>query len=113
MPIFYFSNPLCMYGTEEQVPYPSASEMLDYELELGCVVGKEGTNVTEADAMDYIAGFLILNDWSCRDLQRDESAVGLGPAKGKDSGSSIGPWLVTPDEMAPFMRDGRLHISAA
>ena len=113
MPIFYFSNPLCMYGTEEQVPYPTAAEMLDYELELGCVVGKEGTNVTEADAMDYIAGFLIFNDWSCRDLQRDESAVGLGPAKGKDSGSSIGPWLVTPDEMAPFMRDGRLHIKCS
>ena len=110
MPIFYFSNPLCIFGPDDHIPYPSAAEMLDYELEIGCVIGREGRNVSEADAMDYIAGFLIFNDWSCRDIQRDESAVGLGPAKGKDSASSLGPWLVTTDEMAPYLRDGRLHV---
>lgn len=110
MPIFYFSNPLCVFGPEDHIPFPSASEMLDYELEIGCVIGKEGRNVPEADAMDYIAGFLIFNDWSCRDIQRDESAVGLGPAKGKDSASSLGPWLVTTDELAPLMRNGRLQV---
>ena len=91
MPIFYFSNTLCIYGPDDHVPFPSVSQMLDYELELGCVIGKNGRNVAEADALDYIAGFCIFNDWSCRDIQRDESVVGLGPAKGKDSASSLGP----------------------
>jgi fumarylacetoacetate (FAA) hydrolase len=110
MPIFYFSNPLCIFGPNDPIPFPSASEMLDYELEIGCVIGREGRNVPESDAMDYIAGFLIFNDWSCRDIQRDESAVGLGPAKGKDSASTLGPWLVTTDELAPYMRNGRLQV---
>jgi len=110
LPIFYFSNPLRIFGPDDQVPYPSATERLDYELELGCVIGREGSNIAAADAFDYIAGFCIFNDWSCRDLQMDEMSVGLGPAKGKDAASSIGPWLVTPDELAPYLRDGRLQI---
>ena len=110
MPIFYFSSPLCIYGPEDHIAYPSAAERLDYELELGCVIGKEGVNVPEADGLEYIAGFLIFNDFSARDLQTDESAVGLGPAKGKDSASSLGPWLVTTDEMAPYLKNGRLAV---
>ena len=113
MPVFYFSSPLRIFGPDDAVPHPSASDMLDYELEIGCVIGKEGSDVPEADALDYIAGFLIFNDWSCRDIQRDESAVGLGPAKGKDSASTLGPWLVTTDEMAPYLRDGRLHVKCS
>ena len=108
--IFYFSNPLRIFGPEEAVPYPSASELLDYELELAAVIAREGSNVAEADAFSYIAGFTIMNDWSCRDLQRDESQVGLGPAKGKDSATSLGPSIVTTDELAPYIRDGRLHV---
>ena len=110
MPIFYFSNPLCIYGPDDHIPFPSASEMLDYELELACIIGREGRNVPEAEAMAYIAGFCIFNDWSCRDIQSDENTVGLGPAKGKDSASSIGPWLVTTDELEPYLRDGRLQV---
>lgn len=110
MPVFYFSNPLCIYGTDAQVPYPSASTQYDYELEIGAVIGREGTNVPAADALDYVAGFTIFNDWSARDLQGDEMAFGLGPAKGKDTASSLGPWLVTMDEMAPYLKDGRLHL---
>src|SRR5262249_9867646 len=72
LPIFYFSNPLCIFGPEDAVPYPSASDQLDYELELAAVIGREARNVAEADAFSYIAGFTIFNDWSCRDLQRDE-----------------------------------------
>ncbi len=113
MPIFYFSSPLRIFGPDEIVPYPSASEMLDYELEIGCVIGRDGSNVSEEDALSYIAGFLIFNDWSCRDLQRDESEVGLGPAKGKDSASTLGPWLVTTDEMAPYLKEGRLHVTCS
>ena len=113
MPIFYFSNPLCIYGPDETIPYPSAAEMLDYELEIACIIGREGRNVPESEALNYIAGFCIFNDWSSRDLQRDESAVGLGPAKGKDSASSLGPWLVTTDEMASYLRDGRLQVKCS
>lgn len=113
LPIFYFSNPLCVYGPEDAIPYPAASAMLDYELEIACIIGQEGVNVAASDALDYIAGFCIFNDWSCRDLQRDESAVGLGPAKGKDSASSLGPWLVTTDELRPYLRDGRLSVKCS
>ena len=111
MPIFYFSNTLRIFGPDEIVPMPSASDMLDYEFELGCVISRDGSNVREANALDYIAGFCIFNDWSCRDLQFDEMAARLGPAKGKDAATSLGPWLVTPDEMASSLRDGRLHIT--
>ena len=113
MPIFYFSSPLRIFGPDETVPFPSASQMLDYELEIGCVIGRDGSNVSEGVAFSYIAGFLIFNDWSCRDLQRDESEVGLGPAKGKDSASTLGPWLVTTDEMAPYLKEGRLHVKCS
>ena len=116
LPIFYFSNPLCIFGPEDAIPYPSASEQLDYELELAAVIGREASNVAEADAFSYIAGFTIFNDWSCRDLQRDEMEARLGPAKGKDSASSLGPWIVTTDELASFVRDGpparALHVES-
>ena len=110
MPVFYFSNPLCVYGTDAEIPFPSASSQFDYELEIGCVIGKEGRDVPAADAMDHIAGFTLFNDWSSRDLQVDEMAFGLGPAKGKDTASSIGPWLVTTDEMLPYLKGGRLDL---
>lgn len=110
MPVFYFSNPLVIYGPDEAVPYPAASEQLDYELEIGCIIGKSGRNVPASAAMEYIAGFCIFNDWSARDLQFDEMTFGLGPAKGKDSASSIGPWVVTTDELLPHIKDGRLDL---
>ena len=110
MPVFYFSNPLVIYGPDEDVPYPAASEQLDYELEIGCIVGRAGTNVPASEALQYVAGFCIFNDWSARDLQFDEMTFGLGPAKGKDSASSIGPWVVTTDEMMPHIKDGRLDL---
>jgi 2-keto-4-pentenoate hydratase/2-oxohepta-3-ene-1,7-dioic acid hydratase in catechol pathway len=110
LPIFYFSNPLRIFGPEEEVPFPAATKQLDYECELAAVVMRDGSNILEADADDYIAGFTIFNDWSCRDLQFDESQFGLGPAKGKDSASSLGPWIVTRDEMAAYYAQGTLHV---
>ena len=110
MPVFYFSNPLVIYGPDDAVPYPAASDQLDYELEIGCVIGRAGRNVAVGDAWQYIAGFCIFNDWSARDLQFDEMTFGLGPAKGKDSASSIGPWVVTVDELLPHIKDGRLDL---
>jgi fumarylacetoacetate (FAA) hydrolase len=110
LPIFYFSNPLRIAGPDEMVPYPAAARQLDYECELAIVIAREGSDILESDADSYIAGFTIFNDWSCRDLQWDEMEFGLGPAKGKDAASSLGPWVVTRDEMAPYYRGGTLHV---
>nr|WP_241254561.1 fumarylacetoacetate hydrolase family protein [Brevibacillus sp. SYP-B805] len=99
-PVFYFSNAAAFVGPEEEVVKPAATEWLDYELEIACVIGKGGMDIPVEQADDHIAGFCILNDWSARDLQREEVKVGLGPAKGKDFATSLGPWLVTPDELA-------------
>lgn len=99
-PVFYYSNPGVLYGHDADVPRPAYTHELDYELELACVIGKPGRNIPAENANDYIAGYTILNDWSARDVQRLEMAVGLGPAKAKDFATSVGPWLVTPDELA-------------
>lgn len=96
--VFYFSNPAAIYGPDEEVPYPEGTLELDYELEVAAVIGTEGR----------IAGFTIMNDWSARDLQRAEMRVGLGPAKGKDFATSLGPVVVTPDELG----DLRLEMVA-
>jgi len=100
-PVFYFSNPAAIHGPGEAIARPAGSAFLDFELEIGAVIGAGGE----------IAGFCLLNDWSARDLQRAEMAVGLGPAKGKDFATSLGPFLVTPDEL-PYS-DGRLHVEAS
>lgn len=99
-PVFYFSNAAAFVGPNAYVKKPATTKWLDYELELACVIGKEGVDIPVEQADRYIAGYCILNDWSARDLQREEVKVGLGPAKGKDFATSMGPWLVTPDELA-------------
>jgi fumarylacetoacetate (FAA) hydrolase len=88
VPVFYFSNPTAMTGPGDIIPYPDGTQELDYELECAAVIGANGT----------IGGFTVMNDWSARDVQRQEMRVGLGPAKGKDFATSLGPVLVTPDE---------------
>jgi len=98
-PAFYFSNVASIVGPDSPIRKPADTQELDYELELGVVIGKEGGDIPIAEADSYIAGFTIVNDWSARDIQRREMKVGLGPAKGKDFATSIGPYLVTPDEL--------------
>jgi 2-keto-4-pentenoate hydratase/2-oxohepta-3-ene-1,7-dioic acid hydratase in catechol pathway len=98
-PVFYFSNPNAIYGPGEIIPYPSYSQALDYELEVACVIGQAGRDIQNDSAGEHIFGYTILNDWSARDIQRVEMRVGLGPAKGKDFASSLGPWIITPDEL--------------
>ncbi|RMG79430.1 MAG: fumarylacetoacetate hydrolase family protein, partial [Chloroflexi bacterium] len=88
VPVFYFSNHRAIYHPDDVIPYPTKSEALDYELEVACVISKAGRNINVAEAEDYIFGFMIFNDWSARDIQRQEMRVGLGPAKGKDFASS-------------------------
>lgn len=101
-PVFYFSNHLAIKGPDEAILKPTSCEWLDYELEIGCVIGKEGRNIRLEDAESYIFGYCILNDWSARDLQGQEMKVGLGPAKGKDFATSIGPFILTKDELEPY-----------
>ena len=104
-PVFYFSNTAGIIGHDAPVRKPPDTNALDYELEISVVIGKEGGDIPVEEADDYIAGFTILNDWSARDLQRREMKVGLGPAKGKDFATSIGPFLVTPDELEDCVID--------
>lgn len=98
-PAFYYSNPHVMFGPEENVPYPPYTKTLDYELEVACVIGRGGIDIPETEAEAHIAGYTIMNDWSARDIQVGEMKIGLGPAKAKDFATSLGPWLVTPDEL--------------
>ena len=100
LPVFYFSNVSEIRGPGEPVWAPDASVELDYELEVVALVDTPARDLPPERAEEAIGGFTILNDWSARDLQRDETAVRLGPAKGKDFATSTGPWLVTPDELA-------------
>lgn len=102
VPVFYFSNPNAIFGPGETVYPPAASQALDYELEVAAIIGQPGRDIPLGKAMEHIFGFTIFNDWSARDLQRQEMKVGLGPAKGKDFASSLGPVIVTPDELARF-----------
>ena len=99
LPIFYFSNTSEIRGPDEPVWAPRGSSELDYELEVAALVDTPVQDLDAARGEEAIGGYLILNDWSARDLQREETTVRLGPAKGKDFASSIGPWLVTPDEL--------------
>jgi fumarylacetoacetate (FAA) hydrolase len=89
IPVFYFSNPAAIYGPEQVVPYPEGTNELDFELEVAAMIGADG----------QIGGFTVMNDWSARDVQRQEMRVGLGPAKGKDFATSFGPVVVTVDEL--------------
>ena len=99
LPVFYFSNPASVLGPGDQVVPPAATVELDYELEVAAVIGVECADLAPADWLGVVAGFTVMNDWSARDLQRREMALGLGPAKGKDFATSLGPVLVTPDEL--------------
>lgn len=99
-PVFYFTNPNAAFGHEDIIPYPSYTRAMDYELEIAAVIGKGGTDLKPEDVPAHIFGYTIFNDWSARDIQRREMAVGLGPAKGKDFASSFGPLIVTHEALA-------------
>ena len=99
-PVFYFTNPGNVFGPDDEVPYPAYTHEMDYELEIAAVIGKPGRNIKPEDAAGHIFGYTIFNDWSARDVQRDEMKVGLGPGKGKDFASSLGPCIVTLDDLA-------------
>jgi fumarylacetoacetate (FAA) hydrolase len=111
VPVFYFSNPVAIIGDSDPVHAPHGSSALDYELELACVIGMAARDLPAGDsAMGCVAGFTIMNDWSARDLQRAEMAVGLGPSKSKDFATSLGPQLTPLAALRDSFGDGRLHL---
>jgi len=104
LPVFYFSNTGCLLGHDVPMEAAPGSAMMDYEAEVAAVIGLGGRNLSPAAARKHIVGYTVLNDWSARDLQRKEMVVGLGPAKGKDFATTLGPCLVTADELEPFRK---------
>jgi len=101
-PIFYFTNHSSIQGPGPIFCMPDHFEKLDFELEIAIVINKKGRNIPAADAHNYIGGYMIMNDMSARTLQMEEMLLSLGPAKGKDFCTVIGPWLVTPDELSAY-----------
>ncbi|WP_426585247.1 fumarylacetoacetate hydrolase family protein [Mucilaginibacter sp. R-33] len=101
-PIFYFTNHNAIQGPGEIECMPDHFQKLDFELEVAVVLHKKGRNITAAEADSFIAGYMIMNDMSARTLQMEEMLLNLGPAKGKDFSTVIGPWLVTPDELEQY-----------
>lgn len=101
-PIFYFTNHNAIQGPGPIDCMPDHFQKLDFELEAAIVIGKKGLNIKAEEADEYIAGYMIMNDMSARTLQMEEMLLNLGPAKGKDFSTVIGPWLVTPDELEPY-----------
>jgi fumarylacetoacetate (FAA) hydrolase len=99
-PVFYYTNPGSIFGPNDEIPHPPYTSALDFELELAVVIGKAGANLNSETAAEHIFGYTIFNDWSARDVQREEMKVGLGPAKGKDFASSLGPFIVTPESLS-------------
>ncbi|WP_030853739.1 fumarylacetoacetate hydrolase family protein [Streptomyces sp. NRRL S-475] len=111
-PTFYFTNPYAVYGPHDDIPVPPGSSLLDFELEVAAVIGKEGRDLTPEQARDHIVGYTVFNDWTARDLQSAEMQVGLGPCKGKDTATTLGPCLVTADELERYRdADGFLRLA--
>lgn len=104
-PAFYFSNPHGAVGSGNDIAIPPRCNVFDFELEVGAVISKDGYNLSPEEAVEHIGGLTILNDWSARDIQQTEMKVGLGPTKSKDTATTIGPVIVTTDELADTLTD--------
>jgi 2-keto-4-pentenoate hydratase/2-oxohepta-3-ene-1,7-dioic acid hydratase in catechol pathway len=110
-PFCYFTNPHALTGTEDEIAVPPGCARLDFELEVAAVIGRDGRDLAPADADRHIAGYTIFNDWSARDLQISEMRLGLGTCKGKDFANTLGPWIVTSDELEPYRDGDRLDLT--
>ncbi len=97
-PVYYKANTREVYGPGDAIPWPSFTRKLDFEFEIAAVVGREGRDIPVADAKRFIAGYMVMNDCSARDIQKNEMVCRMGPAKGKDFATVLGPWFVTADE---------------
>jgi 2-keto-4-pentenoate hydratase/2-oxohepta-3-ene-1,7-dioic acid hydratase in catechol pathway/glyoxylase-like metal-dependent hydrolase (beta-lactamase superfamily II) len=112
IPAFYFACPSTILGPYDDAPTAPGSAWQDFELEIAAVIGTRGKDLSIEQAEQAIIGYTIFNDWSARDLQQLEGQLRIGQAKGKDSGVTLGPYLVTPDELEPYRRDGKLSLQA-
>lgn len=110
-PMFYFSNPTALCGHDAAVCAPGGSVELDYELELGAIIGHGGRDIAPERAWEHVYGFTIINDLSARDLQQREMAVGIGSAKGKDFATAVGPWLVARQDFADRIEGEKLTLA--
>lgn len=110
IPTFYFTNPYAIHGPQDDIPLAPGTDRFDYELEVAAVIGREGFNVPLEEARQHIAGYSLFIDWSARDIQMHEMTIGLGPAKGKDTASTLGPWFVTADEFDDLTVEGRVEL---
>ncbi|MCQ8835951.1 fumarylacetoacetate hydrolase family protein [Streptomyces malaysiensis] len=113
VPAFYFANPATLFGARDDVAIAPGSRWFDFELEVAAVIGTPGSDLDPVAAQDAIAGYMLFCDWTARDLQQADMALGIGQGKGKDSGMTFGPWLVTADEVANRLVDGRLDLEVA
>jgi fumarylacetoacetate (FAA) hydrolase len=113
VPTFFFGNHSAIYGPDEAVPLPAyGSDDLYYALEIGCVIGRTGRDIAPDEAADYIAGYTIVNNWQTFDPDSDTARTGIPDAKAFDFATSLGPWLVTPDELEIYTEDdGHLSLS--
>ena len=105
LPVFYFSNPAAIIGPFDDVEVPPGTEQFDFELEVAAVIGLAGSDMEPEEADEHIAGFCVMNDWSARDIQRREMKLSMGPVKGKDFATTLGPFLVTADELEDARKD--------
>ncbi|MGC8644790.1 MAG: fumarylacetoacetate hydrolase family protein [Thermoplasmata archaeon] len=111
VPAYYYSGTSMLFPCGAKIPYPDFTRELDYEMEVGAVIGKDGKDIRKENALSHIFGFVLANDWSARDLQRKEMNIGLGPSKSKDFATSIGPCVVTTDELKDkILPDGKLDL---
>ncbi|GLE53780.1 fumarylacetoacetate hydrolase family protein [Mycobacterium montefiorense] len=113
IPAFYFACPATVLGPYDDAPMAPGSAWQDFELEIAAVIGTCGKDLTVEQAEQAIIGYTIFNDWSARDLQQLETQLAIGQGKGKDSGVTLGPYLVTPDELEPYRRDGKLDLQVS
>lgn len=111
LPLFAFGNHGAIYGPDADIPQPH-SEMLECGIEVACIIGQQGSNIAASEAASYIAGYTIANGWIARDIEEEERPFGLGAAKARDFALSLGPWLVTPDELDLYSEDdGRFLLT--
>ena len=111
LPVFYFSNPAAVTGPFDEVAVPPGSSALDFELEVGAIVGRGGADLDPDRAEGHIAGFCVMNDWSARDIQQREMKLSMGPVKGKDFATTLGPFMVTPDELEPYRKERAFDLT--
>src|SRR2546427_1866571 len=111
LPVFYFSNPAAIVGPHDDVPVPPGTEQLDFELEVAAIVGRGGSDLDPDAAEAHIAGFCVMNDWSARDLQRREMKLSMGPVKGKDFATTLGPGMTTPPQPQPHRKDHAYELT--